>query len=378
MRRLRDPLLLGALPITFGLLTILGYWSSWPIGFDFRGTLWEPASALLDGLPVYPEPTRDAIVIGNPTVYPPLSILLALPLALLPVTVASWLWFAVLAACVVAGMGIVRLRDWRCHVLAVSSPVVVHGLYYGNLTILLLLPLAVAWRYRDRARIAGIAVGLAVAAKLFIWPLALWLLLTRRFRAAAWALASGIVFVLVPWALIGFQGFTDYPALLNAVQDVYAIRSLSLSTVVGALGASTDVAVAAAGILGLACIVVAAWVVGRADGDRRAFAVLVATCILATPIVWPNYCALLFVPIAVTWPRLAPAWFFGYAVWLAGAVSPKPVADDVCCRPPDVTEQAWAASHTDPVLWFAAGATGVTLAVMILTARNVRGEASCP
>jgi len=36
MRRLRDPLLLGALPITFGLLTILGYWSSWPIGFDFR------------------------------------------------------------------------------------------------------------------------------------------------------------------------------------------------------------------------------------------------------------------------------------------------------------------------------------------------------
>ncbi len=378
MRRLRDPLLLGALPITFGLLTILGYSSSWPIGFDFRGTLWEPARALLDGLPVYPAPTRDAIVIGNPTVYPPLSILLALPLAFLPVTVASWLWFAVLGACVVAGMWIVRLRDWRCHVLAVSSPVVVHGLYYGNLTLLLLIPLAVAWRYRDRARIAGIAVGLAVAAKLFVWPLALWLLLTRRFRAAAWALASGIVFVLVPWALIGFQGFTDYPALLNAVQDVYAIRSLSLSTVVGALGASTDVAVAAAAILGLACIVVAAWVVGRADGDRRAFAVLVATCILATPIVWPNYCALLFVPIAVTWPRLAPAWFFGYAVWLAGAVSPKPVADDVCCRPPDVTEQAWAASHTDPVLWFAAGATGVTLAVMILTARNVRGEASCP
>ena len=52
---------------------------------------------------------------------------------------------------------------------------------------LLMLPVAVAWRYRDRARIAGIALGVAVAAKLFVWPLVVWLLLTRRFAAAVWA-----------------------------------------------------------------------------------------------------------------------------------------------------------------------------------------------
>ena len=61
---------------------------------------------------------------------------------------------------------------------------VVHGLFYGNLTVLLVLPLALAWRYRDRARVVGLAVGVAVAAKLFVWPLVVWLLLTRRFRAA--------------------------------------------------------------------------------------------------------------------------------------------------------------------------------------------------
>ena len=60
------------------------------------------------------------------------------------------------------------------------------------------------------------------------------------------------------------------------------------------------------------------------DGDRRAFAVLVAACMLASPIVWPNYAALLFVPIAMTWPRLAPVWFFGYVTWLLGAIAPKP------------------------------------------------------
>jgi alpha-1,2-mannosyltransferase len=378
LRRLRDPLLLGVAPVVFAMLiAFVGYGASWPIGFDFRGTLWEPARALLDGLPIYPDPTREAIVIGNPTVYPPLFIVMSVPLALLPVTAASWVWFCLLGACVLASTWILGVRDWRCHVLAITSPVVVHGLYYGNLTIFLLVPLAIAWRYRDRARIAGVAVGVAVAAKLFVWPLVIWLLLTRRFVAAGWAVASAAAVALVAWAVIGFEGLADYPSLLRAVQDVYAIRSISLSTVAGAMGASTSVAVAVAALAGLVCVAVAAWLVRGPDGDRRAFAVLVAGCVLATPIVWPNYAALLLVPIAITWPRLAPAWFYGYAIWLAGALAPKPEVADVCCRPPGVPEQAWASSHSDPEPWFAvglaAGVIGVT--VLVLAVRRDRSSA---
>ena len=59
------------------------------VGFDFRGTIWEPARAIIDGRSMYPEPTRAAMEIGNPAVYPPFVPLLALPLALLPVTVAA-------------------------------------------------------------------------------------------------------------------------------------------------------------------------------------------------------------------------------------------------------------------------------------------------
>jgi hypothetical protein len=360
--------------VTFALLlAFVGYRASWPIGFDFRGTLWEPARALLDGAPIYPEPTRDAVVVGNPAVYPPVFILASVPLAVLPVSAASWLWFFVLGAGVLASMWTLGIRDWRCLVLAVTSPVVVHGLYYGNLTVLLVLPLALAWRYRDRARIAGLAVGVAVAAKLFVWPLVVWLLLTRRFRAAAWAVGSAAVLVLATWTLIGFEGLRDYPRLLRVVQDVYAIRSVSLSTVAGALGASVVVAVAVAACAGLACLAVAAWLVGRADGDRRAFAVSVAACVIASPIVWPNYAALLLVPIAITWPRLAPAWFFGYAIWLAGA-APRPAADDVCCRPANVPEQAWASSHADPALWMSAGTVVVVAAVTLLAVASSRSE----
>jgi len=181
-----------------------------------------------------------------------------------------------------------------------------------------------------------------------------WLVLTRRYRAAAWAVAAAAVLVVGAWALIGFDGLRDYPKLLRVVQDVYAERSISVSTIAGALGASVRVAVAAAAIAGLVLLAGGAWLARRADGDRRAFALAVCACIVASPIVWPNYAALLFVPIAITWPRLAPLWFFGYAIWLAGVFSPKLVAEDICCRPANVPEQAWGWSHSQPTLWYPA------------------------
>jgi hypothetical protein len=286
LRTLRDPLLLFVVPVVFALLlAFVGYGNSWPIGFDFRGTLWEPARALLDGVPIYPKPTREAVLVGNPAVYPPVFILASVPLALLPVTAAAWLWLCALGVAMFGSMWVLGIRDWRCLVLAVTSPVVVHGLWYGNLTVLLVLPIALAWGYRDRARVAGIAVGVAVAAKLFVWPLVVWLLLTRRFRAAAWAAGSAVLLMLGAWALVGFQGLRDYPSLLRAVQDVYAVRSLSVSTVAGALGASVSAAVAVAAVAGLACLALAVWLVRQPDGDRRAFAIVVAACILASPIV---------------------------------------------------------------------------------------------
>jgi hypothetical protein len=374
LRQLRDPLLLFAVPVLFAILVaFVGYRASWPIGFDFRGTLWGPARALLDGKSIYPEPTRDAVLVGNPTVYPPLFILLTTPLALLPVGVASWLWLFVLAGCAFVAMWLLGVRDWRCLVLAVTTPVVVHGLWYGNLTVALLVPLALAWRYRDRAAVAGIAVGVAIAAKLFVWPLVVWLLLTRRFRAAAWAVGASLVLVFGAWALIGFEGLRDYPALLRVVQDVYAVRSVSLSTVAGALGAPVWAAVAIATAAGLACIAAAVWLVRRDDGDRRAFAVLVAACVLASPIVWPNYLALLLVPIAVTWPRLAPAWFFGYATWLVGVLAPKPQVLHAPPVPRGVPEQAWLWSHAEPTFWVAAGFSATIAIVGAWLAAVVRG-----
>ena len=378
-RRLRDPLLLFVVPVTFALLSVFVGWdASWPIGFDFRGTLWEPAKAVLEGTPVYPEPTRDSIVVGNPAVYPPVFVLLTIPLTALSATAAGWLWFCLLGASVFAALWILGVRDWRCHVLALTSPMVLQGLFFGNLTVLLTLALAIAWRYRQQAVIAGLAVGSAVAAKLFVWPVVVWLLLTRRFRAAAWAVGSSVVLVVGAWALIGFEGLADYPKLLREVQDVYAIRSVSLASAMGGLGAGVSLAVAITTGAGLLCLLVAAWLTVRGAGEQATFAVVVATCVIASPIVWPNYTALLFVPIAIVAPRLSAVWFFGYVIWLAGVLAPKPAADDSCCRPPGVPEQAWAWSHSEPVLWYAAGLIAVVavVAAALVAADRSRSRAS--
>ena len=73
----------------------------------------------------------------------------------------------------------------------------------------------------------------------------------------------------------------------------------------------------ATGFAGLALLAIAAWLVRRPDGDRRAFSLVVVASVVATPVVWLHYLALLYVPIAVRWPRLSAAWFFGFVVLFA-------------------------------------------------------------
>lgn len=364
------PLLFGVVPVLYAASALenahdlVGV-----VGFDFRGTIWEPARALLDGQPIYPEPTRAAIELGNPAVYPPFVVMLASPIALLPVGAAAVVWAVLLAAAAAASLRLVGVRDWRCYAVALASVPVLDGVYWGNLTVFLMLPVAVAWRYRDRPWVAGLAIGAAVAAKPFVWPLIVWLLVVRRFRAAATATASAVVFVLAAWAALGFEGFTDYPALLRELQEVYGPRSLSMATVASGFGASVPVGAVLTALVGLLLLALAARLARERDGDRRSFSLAVAASIVATPVVWIHYAALLLVPIAVRWPRLAAAWFFGFVVLL---VEPLPGIEyqrpEPCCRPADVPTFIWDVNHGAAEPWQALGVMtvlGLVLALLL-------------
>jgi len=100
------------------------------------------------------------------------------------------IWNFLQAAAIVGALGVLRVRDLRCYALALLSIPVLQGFIWGNATLLLVPLVALAWRWRDRWGQAGIVVGLAVASKLFAWPLIVWLVGTRRYRAAAAATAE--------------------------------------------------------------------------------------------------------------------------------------------------------------------------------------------
>ena len=250
-------------------------------------------------------------------VYPPFTGILFAPFSVLPGPVARALMLVVGFAAVLLALRVLRVRDWRCYGLALLFAPTVNAIALGSITPLLLLGTAAAWRYRDRPRIAGVVSAATAAAKLFVWPLAVWLVIRARLRAAAIFAGTAIVLVLGGWALIGFAGFSSYPHLLQLLSRKEALRSYSPAALFG----TTSVALS----LGLAMLIVAAVALaGRGeDGDRRAFAVAMLGAVVATPVLWLHYLLLLLVPLALYRPRLSPLWFLPFALW----ATPQTVPD---------------------------------------------------
>ncbi len=373
-RRIAGVLLFVVMPLALVGLTFYVQWRIGALAFDFKGTVWEPGHAVLDGRSPFPAPVREAVDVANPALYPPAVALVALPFLGLPFAVAAGVWTGVLLGAVACALWLLGVRDWRCYALALSSWPVVLGASFGNVTLLLVLAAAVAWVYRDRPLVAGAAVGLAVAVKLFLWPLAVWLLLTRRTRAATASAGVGAVATIVSFAAIGFAGLREYPDILRLADSVFAAHSNSLFA--GALGLGLDeraahlIAFAAGGAL----LVGAAVFARRADGDRRSFAVALAAALAFTPIVWAHYFALLLVPLAAARPHFAKLWLVAPATWAVFLFVPLPRGTSAG-KPEDVPAQIWEPLHAaTTALWQTLAYTALATAVVAVAVRRRRSE----
>ena len=148
------------------------------LGVDFAISVWIPGRDVARGespLRTYSGDEHD-----GGSVYPPIAAIVTFPFSIPSYELARALWWIALLGCLLGGLWLCGLRDWRCYAFACASPPVVAGLLYANLSIALVLAVALVWRYRDRALIAGLVIGLVVAMKLFLWPVVLWLAITRR------------------------------------------------------------------------------------------------------------------------------------------------------------------------------------------------------
>lgn len=285
---------------------------------DFHYNYYLAAEALRAGEDFYP--TLGFSVLGAQDliidyVYPPLIALATVPWTFLPVGLAEVLFQVLLMVAFVTTLAILGVRDWRCYGLAFLWPPVTDAVATGNVTILLGLAAALAWRFRDRPLAAGASVGVSVATKVFLWPLTIWLAATRRISAAVWSVAIGVIALVVSWGAVGFRGFTDYPDLVRRLSERLDERSYTLYALGLDLGLPSELARACWGILAVA-LLAATVVVGRRADERRAFVLALAAAIAFSPIVWLHYFALLLVIVAVVQPRLGPLWFIGLPMQL--------------------------------------------------------------
>ena len=352
------------------------------IGFDFRGTMWDPAMAIRDGRTPFPNPLVADVDVGNPALYPPL-----LPILAIPITALSWstgliLWTSLLVCALGLTLYVLNVRDPRCYALALVSAPVAGDLVIGNATLLLLPMVALAWRWRDSWLRCGIVLGLAIAGKLFLWPLTLWLIGTRRYRAGAAAAVATAFWLVIPWAFLGFDGFASYSELLRVGSEVFAVHSYSVAAILSALGVELDTALR--GVVLVALLLGAlAVLAGRRGSDTASFSIALTGAILGSPIVWIYNFAFVLIPLAIARPRFSGHWV-GLAFFYLALGLPHPDLDrseaspggSACCRPDDVPWRIWAFSHAPPALWPALGLAGVALVIISTALWSSRRQTS--
>ena len=283
-------------------------------GSDFW-TFWDAGRAILHGRSPYPalqSLPHQATRTFAPFVYPPVAAVMFAPLALLPYAVAELLFLVLSLAALALALRLLGITDWRCYGAAFGSVPVYAASGNGTISLFLVLVVAAAWRFRERVAAVALLVAAAITAKVFLWPLWLWLVRTRRFRAAALAVLVSVFAVAVSWSLIGFAGLRDYPKLLNRLTGLVGPHSYSVYAFGRALDLGHGAEQAAVYLTGAIVLAILFFV----REDRRVLVAALALSLVTTPILWPHYLVLLFVPIALAARSFTALWIAPLFLWL--------------------------------------------------------------
>lgn len=178
------------------------------------GTYQIAAQRVVDGMSVYDTPLRGTTRGVWEFVYTPFSALLFVPLVALHGTVFTWVGalanFAMLAGSVWAALSLLGYRrDRRMLILAPSIAGLLmfcepirETMAFGQVNIFLMLIVLVDMTLPDSSRWKGVLTGIAAGIKLTPAFFILYLLATRRFRAAATAIAACAATMIVGLAVL--------------------------------------------------------------------------------------------------------------------------------------------------------------------------------
>ncbi len=262
----------------------------------------------------------------HPTPHPPTLGLLLLPLALLDYSTAAVLWFGLEALCLVASAYLLaRAIDAQLPIQAALGITVALLVWYpfpiemsfGQVQVPLLALLAASWvaLRAKRWALGGALVGLAILLKPVPWPLLLWFVSRRDWRAlraALLVLAGGYLLAgcLAGWDTLATYFATVLPLVASTYRSSWGNLSLSSlawrllhgteesGTVLAApLLRSTAAAEVASVALPVVLLLVACAAVRKDDDLDVSLGLMAAVSILTSPIAWAHYLVLAAIPV---------------------------------------------------------------------------------
>jgi hypothetical protein len=274
-------------------------------------------------------------VLQHPTPHPPTVAVLSLPLGALSYEQAAGAWLVFEIVCIVAAIYLLLLWSDRrpglvlcafLALLALAWSPFWEELITGQLMALLLFLLIGAWLAlrEGRSILGGILLGLTIAVKLIAWPIIIFLVLKKNWRAVVAAGVTAVIGNLAAAALMGFDTVLHYYGeVSSAVSPLYQAyeHNFSLWTIgwrvfdgTGSLvvmGFSSPPLVNAPILarlfsyaIPLALLIVGLVLAVRAYSFDTSYCILICVSILVSPVAWWHYLVLLLVPIAIIGRRL--------------------------------------------------------------------------
>jgi hypothetical protein len=278
-------------------------------GYDYKAYL-NAAERLVDDGSLYQDET-----LAGPYRPGPFGLYMYSPtlgISLLPavgsdfdVSAMAWYWIHVLAlaaACALMPVPLtIRLLTFA---VAAFSYAVTRDLILGNVSVLLLVPLATAWRWLDQP-LGSVAQALAMSVRPTLGVLLIWQLLRRRFVAVAWTLGAGFVLIALTLPFVGLDGYLDYLTVLRNLSRATGVPyNYDLGSTLFELGANEAVASLAL-LAGYALAVAAIGISLRRDRELG-FIVTTSASLLLSPLLWDHYLAMLLLPAAFLASRGRP------------------------------------------------------------------------
>jgi hypothetical protein len=316
-----------------------------PSSSDFT-IFYYTARMAADGLPMYGEsPVRYGVKwaadhLGN--LNPPHFQILFIPLASLSYGQALFAWVGLSAVCLAVSLVLIvrelgveftwrRLAVWGAFTIGLAPFTTVA--VTSEMTFVLMLPFVLMWRSWRRGAwtSAGAWLGVLLSLKLFFGVFAVWLLVTRRYRALAAMSSSALGLMVLGGLVFGHDSYREWVHSLGTVGWQWMAMNASwpgfVSRVFESGGkiapvVSWPAVVAPLSILGSSAILVfslrgslpAKTHVMTGGGGAsappvrdRQFLVLLLGAILASPLGWVYYLPLAYAPI-LGWIGAGRGW----------------------------------------------------------------------